>query len=335
MFLDKITLAVRAGKGGNGVVSWRREKYIPKGGPAGGNGGGGGSVFLSVDPGELSLERYRHTRIVVGDNGGSGGGNNRQGKTGKDIEIKLPSGTLVKNADTGEILWDAIHAGEKFQLCRGGKGGKGNSHFKSPTHQAPVICTPGTEGEAINIELELKLIADVGFVGMPNAGKSTLMKALTKIPVKIAPYPFTTLDPNLGMVEFDDYSRIMIADIPGIIEDASQNRGLGISFLKHIERTSVLIFVIDASGLEGRDPIDDFLVLQNELALYDPEMLQRPHLVALNKIDMEESPINAQKFQEKFPDKTIFTISAAEKLGTTALLEKARALVQKNGKKFH
>ena len=254
MFIDRVTIELAAGKGGNGVVAWRREKYIPKGGPCGGNGGKGGSIILQADTQVFSLDWFRNRRILKAENGQAGGSNNRQGKNGKDLVLKVPCGTLVKDMTTGEILHDFTADKEEFVLCRGGKGGKGNDCFKSPTNQAPNYCTEGTEGGQVKVELELKLIADVGLVGFPNAGKSTLISALADVKVKIAPYPFTTLQPNLGFIQCEDYSRIYIADIPGIIEGAHQNRGLGFEFLRHIERTRLLLFVLDASGIDGRNP---------------------------------------------------------------------------------
>lgn len=246
MFIDSVKITLRAGSGGNGVVAWCREKFIPKGGPVGGNGGKGGSITLKTDVHVLSLESFRNRRLLSAESGQAGGGNLRKGRNGEALLLKVPCGTLVKNAATGEILYDLTEEGQECVICRGGKGGKGNACFKSPTHQAPAICTLGEEGESIEVELELKLIADVGLIGFPNAGKSTLMTKMTHVPVKIGAYPFTTLYPNLSYVQFDDYSRVLVADIPGLIEDAHLDKGLGISFLRHIERSSVLLFVLDA-----------------------------------------------------------------------------------------
>lgn len=334
MFTDSARFQILAGKGGNGVVSWRREKYIPKGGPAGGNGGNGGEVRVRVSHHHLSLEHFRHTKIVKAENGVAGGPNLCQGRRGKDLVLEVPAGTLIKNPHTGEIILDCTQKGEEWVLCRGGRGGRGNASFKSPTHQAPVEWTPGQEGETIEVELELKLIADVGLVGMPNAGKSTLISRITYVPVKIAPYPFTTLTPNLGAIRFDDFSQILIADIPGIIERAHENKGLGLSFLKHIERTSVLLYVIDISGFECRDPLEDFATLQNELKNYSPELLKRPTLVALNKIDIEGAEEHLAAFRAAHPELTIFPISAAEGKGLAELLAAMRRLAQQDGKRY-
>lgn len=332
MFIDRVTIDLVAGKGGNGIVAWRREKYIPKGGPSGGNGGRGGSIILETDPHSFSLENFRHKRVLKAENGGIGGPNNQQGRNGKDLILKVPCGTLIKDAETGEILHDFTEEGETLTICKGGKGGRGNDSFKTPTNRAPNICTPGKEGESIRIELELKLIADVGLVGFPNAGKSTLISALTHVRVKIAPYPFTTLQPNLGYIQCEDYSRIFIADIPGIIEGAHRNRGLGFEFLRHIERTKLLIFILDASGIDGRNPIDDFQVLQNELETYNKEMLGRPFLVVLNKIDTEEAQENIVQFKKtyRFKPKTLYEISALNGEGIPQLCKAIEAKVKAN-----
>lgn len=326
MFIDRVTLQLVAGTGGNGVVAWRREKYIPKGGPSGGNGGRGGSVILEADTQVYSLEWFRNRRILKAENGGIGGSNNCQGRNGQDLVLKVPCGTLIKDAVSGDILYDFTQDKERWVICKGGKGGRGNDSFKTPTNRAPNTCTPGREGESIEIELELKLIADVGLVGFPNAGKSTLINALTHVRVKIAPYPFTTLQPNLGYIQGEDYTRIFIADIPGIIEGAHQNRGLGSEFLRHIERTKLLIFLLDASGIDGRTPSHDFQVLTDELKAYNPELLERPYLVVLNKIDADEANQHIQEFKHNFPKlKNLFEISALQGTG----LKELRHTIQK------
>lgn len=336
MFIDETTITLTAGSGGNGVVAWTREKFIPKGGPCGGNGGNGASIVLRVNTQIPSLESYRNQRIIVAENGHAGGANLRQGRSGKNLTLDIPCGTIVRDAKTKEILYDCTEDKEKVIICKGGKGGKGNDTFKSPTNQAPNTCTEGTPGESREIHLELKLIADVGLVGMPNAGKSTFLSEITHVKVKIAPYPFTTLHPNLSFIQFDDFSRVLVADIPGIIKDAHDNRGLGLSFLKHVERTSVLVFIIDISGQEVRDPFEDFTVLRNELKLYSEEMLQKPFLVVLNKIDMDDAKENAKAFREKYPfdPSTLFEISAMNVLGFDPLIAKIKELAQKDGKRF-
>lgn len=329
MFVDRVVIDLAAGKGGNGIVAWRREKYIPKGGPCGGNGGKGGSVILQADTQVYSLEWFRNRRILKAENGRQGGPNRQQGRNGKDLILKVPCGTLVKDSITGEILYDLTKDGEEWVSCKGGRGGRGNDSFKSPTNRAPNICTEGTDGEACSVELELKLIADVGLVGFPNAGKSTLISVLASVQVKIAPYPFTTLRPNLGFIQFDDHSRIFIADIPGIIEGAHRNRGLGFEFLRHIERTKLLLFILDASGIDGRDPSSDFETLRNEIKAYNPEMLERPYLVILNKIDTEESVQHIKDFRKKkYVDKNkLFEISAMNGEGLPELKKAIRSLV--------
>ena len=329
MFTDRVTISLSAGKGGNGVVAWRREKYIPKGGPAGGDGGTGGSIHIQPTANLYSLEDYRNTKMIKAENGACGGGNNRKGKNGKDITLKVPLGTLIKDARSGNVLFDLTEENELITICRGGKGGKGNTFFKSSTNRAPDECTPGKLGESLEIEFELKLIADIGLVGMPNAGKSTLISQMTLLPVKIAPYPFTTLRPNLGILEFDDYTRVLIADIPGIIKDAHQNKGLGLSFLKHIERTSILSYMIDISN---DHPFEDFLMLQNELKAYDPHLLEKPFITILNKADLEGVDGQITHFKQVYPydSSTLFVISAKEKIGLSLLKQKFKTIISQN-----
>jgi GTP-binding protein len=330
MFIDRVTVKLIAGKGGNGVVAWRREKFIPKGGPSGGNGGKGGSIVLKADANVSSLEWFHRRGIIKAANGGQGGSNNCQGRSVKDLVIPVPCGTLVKNPKTDEVIFDFTENGQEFLICRGGRGGRGNDSFKTPTNQAPNKCTPGSDGESTEVELELKLIADVGLVGFPNAGKSSLIKALTYVKVKVAPYPFTTLTPNLGFISYPEQERILIADIPGLIRGASNNRGLGFEFLRHIERTHVLVYVLDASGIDGRTPWEDYAVLREELAAYNPELLEKPFLVALNKVDTEEAAENITAFRKKVkvPAKKLFLISAATGEGLDAFREALRKLVK-------
>src|SRR5690348_742856 len=331
MFVDSVKVTLRAGKGGNGVVAWRREKFIPKGGPSGGDGGKGGSIQLKTDMHIPSLEQLRNRRIICAENGQPGAGALKKGRNGEDLVIKIPLGTLVKDAATGEILYDFTEVNQEWTICRGGKGGKGNARFKSPTNQAPIEFTLGVEGESQEIELELKLIADVGLIGMPNAGKSTLLSQLSRIPVKIGAYPFTTLYPNLSFVQFEDRSRIFIADIPGIIQNAHLNKGLGLSFLRHIERSSVLVFIIDLSGIEGRDPFEDFCLLLEEIKAYNPAMLSKPFLTVLNKMDCEEAQENYTSFTQRYPfsKETLYPLSALSRDGLGPLVGAMRTLVDK------
>lgn len=312
MFTDRVVVDLFAGRGGDGVIAWTRAKYIPKGGPCGGNGGKGGSVILRADKNVYALDWYRNRRILKAENGQPGGGNLCSGKKGKDLIINVPCGTLVRDTKTGEILRDMTENGDEWIICVGGKGGFGNDKFKTPTNQAPYKCTPGHEGEKTTVEFELKLIADVGLVGFPNAGKSTLLASLARIRVKIGAYPFTTLQPNMGYIQCKDQTRIYIADIPGIIEGAHRNRGLGLEFLRHVERTKLLLFMLDASGIDGRTPLDDYRVLQNEIKEYNPELLERPFIVALNKIDTDESGALIEDFLSHItiPEKQLFRISA-------------------------
>lgn len=320
MFVDRVTLQLAAGKGGDGTVAWTRLKYVPKGGPCGGNGGKGGSIILRASVNIPSLEAYRNRKLIKAKNGQPGGRNLCSGKNGEDLVLEVPCGTLIKDADTGAILYDLTQDKQEVILCKGGKGGRGNDSFKSPTNRAPNQFTPGLAGEELHAEFELKLIADVGLIGFPNAGKSSLISALAHVKVKVAPYPFTTLVPNIGYIKNPDYSRIYIADIPGIIEGAHLNKGLGLEFLRHIERTGLLLFVLDASGIDGRDPMADFKVLKSELKSYLPELLKRPYLIALNKIDDDASEPNLKAFKKAFPKEKPHLISALTGEGLSTLV---------------
>jgi GTP-binding protein len=325
MFVDQVKLELRAGKGGDGVIAWRREKYIPKGGPCGGNGGKGGSVVIEASHDIYALDKYRNSFLIAADNGGQGGGNRRQGKDGKNAVIKVPCGTLVIDADTGAILHDLVADKQQAILCSGGVGGKGNDTFKSPTNRAPYIATPGKEGTSCMVQLELKMIADIGFVGMPSAGKSTLLSTLTTHKYKIGDYPFTTLVPNLGYIQFDDYTRLVFADIPGLIEGASLNRGLGFEFLKHIERTKALIFILDAA--DTVTSLDEaFEVLRRELESYSPDLVSKPFLVALNKMEEEGAEENIEAFRKNHPDLRTVAISAKNGTNLSEFISMVREL---------
>lgn len=321
MFVDRVIIQCSAGKGGNGVIAWRREKYIPKGGPSGGNGGKGGSIILECDHNVMSLEALRNRRQIRANNGASGAGGCKKGKNGEDLIIKVPSGTLIKDASSKEIIYDLTRPGDSFVLCVGGRGGRGNFSFRTSTNRAPNMSTPGTAGEIKEVELELKIIADVGLVGLPNAGKSTLIAMLANVNVKIAPYPFTTLQPNVGFIYTDEGSRVLLADIPGIIAGAHENKGLGYEFLRHIERTKVLLFVIDIGATEGRDPRDDFKTLRQELKKYDPELLKKPSIICLNKVDIEGALEHVDAFckSNKAHAKQIFAVSAKDGEGLSDL----------------
>ena len=286
MFVDQVRVVVRAGKGGNGCVSFRREWGVPKGGPDGGRGGDGGSVFLIGEAGLSSLSYFRFHPINAARKGAHGEGSTRSGKKGEDLILRVPVGTIVKDAGTGEVLFDFLHAGQKFLAARGGKGGRGNASYATPTHRTPREWQPGFPGEEKELILELKLIADVGLVGFPNVGKSTLVSKISAARPVIADYPFTTLIPHLGVVDVGTDRSFVVADIPGLIEGAHLGHGLGIQFLKHIERTKILVHIVDVSPSTGRDPIKDFRVVMGELDSYSPELSHRPQLLVANKVDL-------------------------------------------------
>ena len=287
MFIDKIKIYVKAGNGGNGCVSFRREKYVAKGGPDGGDGGHGGNIVFRIDEGSNTLLAFRYKRKFIAENGADGEGGKRHGKNGEDVIINVPAGTLIRDAESGSILKDMSACGD-FILCRGGKGGFGNRHFATPTRQIPNFAKNGIPGEEREIVLELKMIADVGLVGLPSAGKSSLLAAVSAARPKIADYHFTTLEPSLGVVSIGDGHGFVMADIPGLIDGASEGAGLGHAFLRHIDRCRMLIQVIDIAATEGRRPIDDFETIDRELKNFDEELYSRPRLIAANKSDLLE-----------------------------------------------
>ncbi|NIX15933.1 MAG: GTPase ObgE, partial [Candidatus Dadabacteria bacterium] len=284
-FIDEASISVVAGRGGDGCVAFRREKFVPLGGPSGGDGGKGGNVIFFADPNINSLLDFRYKKIYKAQRGANGRGKNQHGKYGQDIVVPLPVGTLIKDAGTGEVIYDLKQKGESYIIAKGGSGGRGNARFASSVNQAPREFEEGTEGEQKNLNLELKLLADIGIVGFPNAGKSTLISRISAAKPKIADYPFTTLIPNLGVVEYGEHKTFVVADIPGLIEGAHTGAGLGINFLKHIERTSILLYLIDISPADNKDPVSQFEILQGELNKFSPELLEKPKIIALNKID--------------------------------------------------
>ena len=285
MFADRAKIYVRSGKGGDGHVSFRREKYVPNGGPDGGDGGTGGSVIFEVDEGMNTLSDYRHVRKYCAEHGENGGKRNCTGKNGKDIILKVPEGTVIKEAESGKVIADMSGKNKRYVLLTGGKGGNGNQHYATSTMQAPKYAQPGQPAKELDLLLELKVIADVGLVGFPNVGKSTFLSRVSNAQPKIANYHFTTLNPNLGVVDLDGAKGFVVADIPGLIEGASEGVGLGHEFLRHVERTKVMIHVVDAAGTEGRDPIEDIHAINKELALYSEDLAKRPQVIAANKID--------------------------------------------------
>ncbi len=331
MFVDKAKIYVKAGDGGNGCVAFRREKFVPMGGPAGGNGGKGGDVILVADDRLQTLMDFKYKRHYKAQRGQHGSGGNKSGKAGEDLYIKVPVGTVVKDAETGEVLADLTKSGEKFVVAKGGKGGKGNTAFKSPTNQAPMEAEEGEKGEEKWIELELKLLADVGIIGFPNAGKSTLISTLSHAKPKIADYPFTTLSPVLGVIHFDIGESVVLADIPGLIEGASEGHGLGHEFLRHIERTKFLLHVIDISDFKERDPIEAFEKINKELENYSPELLKKPQIVVGNKIDMLSDKTEIEKLKNYFKEKGIefVPVSLVTKEGVDDLLNKLKEALKK------
>ena len=327
-FIDKARISVRAGNGGNGSVSFHREKYVAAGGPDGGDGGRGGSIILQVDDNMSTLMDFRYKRKYVAGNGADGQGARKTGKDGTDLVIKVPRGTLVRDAETGEIMQD-MSGSEPYVLCKGGRGGWGNSHFATPTRQVPRFAKAGLPGEAHDVILELKLLADVGLVGFPNVGKSTLLSVVSKAQPKIANYHFTTLFPNLGVVWVEDGVSFVMADIPGIIEGASEGAGLGHDFLRHVDRCRLLVHVVDVSGSEGRDPVEDFDAINAELKQYSPDLAERPQIVAANKVDILDAPEKLEKLRTHVEAQgyTLLEISAAAHQGTRQLVQKAAEML--------
>ncbi len=322
MFIDEAEIIVRSGKGGDGMVHFHREKYVPRGGPDGGDGGRGGSVVLEVRQSVSTLQALRHTKRHIAADGRNGGPNNMSGKSSDDLVVPVPAGTVVSDAFSGEQLGDLTTAGMRLVVCNGGRGGRGNQHFATSRNQAPRTAEKGEPGQEKRLKLELKLIADIGIIGVPNAGKSTLLAALTNAKPKIADYPFTTLEPNLGVAQFDDDITVVLADIPGLIEGAAQGAGLGHDFLRHVQRTRTLIHVLDG---ESTDPIADYTQINSELALFDPRLAAKPQVVALNKVDLASVQDRLPALRAAFERSgvQILPISALARTSLRVLLSRA------------
>lgn len=322
MFLDRVKIKVMAGDGGNGVTAFRREKFVPRGGPSGGDGGVGGSVWVESTEGLNTLLHLRYNPEHKAERGRHGEGSNRSGKDGSDAIVKVPVGTQVFDVETSELLFDFTEPGQRFLAAKGGKGGWGNAHFATPTRRAPKFHYTGRPGEEKELQLELKLIADVGLVGFPNAGKSTLISVISAAKPKIADYPFTTLEPNLGVVDVGDYKTFVVADIPGLIEGASTGAGLGDRFLRHVERTKLILHLVDVSSLSGRDPVKDYQTINTELAAYDPELAARPQIVVATKIDALDEPerLESLRIRAEQDGKQFLAISSVANTGIKELV---------------
>ena len=320
-FLDRARIIVRGGDGGNGVTAFRREKFVPRGGPSGGDGGHGGTVYMEATDQLNTLLQFRFNPEYRGGRGAHGEGSNRHGKDGDDVIILVPAGTLVTNAETGELIHDFSQVGERLVIAAGGRGGRGNAQFATSTNRAPRYHQDGRPGESRALQLELKLIADVGLVGFPNVGKSTLISRISAARPKVADYPFTTLEPHLGVVAYGDWDSYVVADIPGLIEGAHEGTGLGLEFLRHVERTKLLLHVIDVSST-GRDPVEDFLTISRELELYNADLLGKPQLVAASKMDALDEPERVAALRDFCNERglELFTISAVTGLGLKELV---------------
>jgi GTP-binding protein len=309
-FIDEAMITVQSGDGGKGCVSFRREKFIPRGGPDGGDGGKGGDIILSTTSRKRTLYHFRYQKHFKAENGAHGQGKQKTGKNGRNLIIELPPGTLVIDADTGHLIKDLVKTGETFVILKGGRGGQGNTKFKTSTHRTPRFAQPGEPGETKTLKLELKLLADVGIIGLPNAGKSTLIAAISSARPKIADYPFTTLTPSLGVVQTDRAEPFVVADIPGLIKGAHQGTGLGTRFLRHIERTRILVHLIDVSSIDPNAPLDQYHTINQELVMYDERLAQKPQIVVLNKLDLPGVMKTAEIFQSAVKDKKVAFISA-------------------------
>lgn len=334
-FVDEAVVRVEAGKGGDGMVSFRREKYIPKGGPDGGDGGRGGSVYLVADPGTNTLVEFRHLRFIKAENGRPGEGRQRTGRGGEDVEIRVPIGTVAENVDTGEIIADVTEEGPKYLVARGGEGGRGNIRYKSSTNRAPRQSTPGQPGEKRELRLELKLLADVGLVGLPNAGKSTLIRAVSAATPKVAEYPFTTLSPNLGVVRVDVDQSFVMADIPGLIEGAADGAGLGHQFLRHIQRNRLLLHLVALDpGYDAAALAEQLKLISAELEQYDAELASKPRWVVFTKADLhpdgEAEKLAAEVATQASLNRADYVISALSKDGTRQLCRDIMNYLEEN-----
>jgi len=322
MFIDRVKIKVMAGDGGDGVTAFRREKFVPRGGPSGGDGGVGGSVWMESDEGLNTLLHLRYNPEHKAERGRHGEGSNRHGRDGEDATIKVPVGTQVFDVETEDLIFDFTKAGQRFLAAKGGKGGWGNQHFATPTRRAPKFHYTGRPGEEKELQLELKLIADVGLVGFPNAGKSTLISVISAAKPKIADYPFTTLEPNLGVVDLGEYKTFVVADIPGLIEGASEGAGLGDRFLRHVERTKLILHLVDVSSISGRNPVEDYEIINRELANYNQDLAERPQIVVATKIDALDEPERLENLRQKAAQdgKEFLEISAVTNKGTKELI---------------
>ncbi|MBZ9690368.1 GTPase ObgE [Clostridium sp. M14] len=331
MFIDKAKVFIKSGKGGDGAISFRREKYVPLGGPNGGDGGDGGDIILQVDTGITTLLDFKYKKKFIAEDGENGGASKCYGRAGQDLIIKVPMGTIIREEESNKVIVDLSKKGQEFVLVRGGRGGKGNTKFATATRQAPHYAEPGMPGEELSIVLELKLLADVGLLGFPNVGKSTLLSMTTKATPKIANYHFTTLKPNLGVVAIDGIEPFVMADIPGIIEGAAEGVGLGIQFLKHIERTRLLVHIVDISGIEGREPFEDFVKINEELKKYSVKLWDRPQIVVANKSDLLYDYEVFEEFERKVKElgfAKVYKMSAATRDGVDEVIKEAARMLK-------
>lgn len=325
-FIDKVKLHLKAGNGGDGIVAFRREKYVPLGGPSGGDGGNGGSIIFEVDTNKSTLLDLRYAKQIRANNGENGKNKKMYGASSEDVIVKVPLGTMVKDAYTGDLIADLCTVGQKEVICKGGKGGKGNRHFATARNSAPEYAQLGESGEEKDVVVELKLLADVGLVGFPSVGKSTFLSVVSNARPEIADYPFTTLTPQLGLVKVDDTS-FVIADLPGLIEGASEGKGLGHDFLKHIERCRVILHIVDMGANDGRDPLEDYKIIQNELSSYPVNLAIRPSIVLANKMDLDNAKANLERFKEAYPDVEVYEATTIIDEGLKPVLYRLKDLL--------